>query len=644
MSRRTVFRSLALASAIATFGASSVPAAEPEQVTNYRGAMGVPHVYGDTAPAIYYGAAHAMAQDRMAQGEVYMRTTLGRMAEIVGESSVEADIEARRRLTPEADLKAQFAALAPEYQSILKAMHAGWNAYVREVRSDPKKLPYEFKEWGIEPTEWTLWDYLEVMGSLQRGYGSGGGGHELTNLAFYRDLEKKFGAAEARRIFDDVLPLNDPDAVPIVPDSERRSASARSNLQHFSEQAALPIGATTLADAVGAQRARAFGRDVAGMPRGASRVFMVGASKSADGKPILLHATADGPDVHISGAGFNVAGFILPPMCPIIMGRTDTTAFTFTTGESDLVDIYAERLNPRNKQQYWFNGAWRAMSAKEEIIKVKGGTPVTVEIERTVHGPVIARDDARATAYSEKNAVAGHELAGLGAMIELNRASDLATYKRAAEAMPFNFNVNYAGTDGHIALFHSGRLPVRPEGIDPRLPTPGTGKFEWSGILAPSQHVYVVDPKQGFIHAWNNKATSHSYYGDTSRYGKSNRTWLGVSLGKSKDKLTLADVRAFHHLMGRSGGAADLTVTNPGFFTPYLKKAVQGDQVLEAAVAAMDSWNGVYDDLDNDGYYDSPGLPLYRCWIDIAQESIIGDDIGEWWHKIDDDNCFRRRS
>ena len=637
-------RSLVLASAMMSLVASEAAAQTAPQATIYRDKMGVPHVYGDSAAAIFYGAAYAMAQDRMAEGEIYMRGALGRMAEIMGKDLVDSDIEARRRLTPDAQLKAQFEALSPEYQGILKAMHEGWNAYVGEVRADPAKLPYEFKQWGIQPTEWTLWEYLDVMGGLQRGYGSGGGGHELVNLAFYRDLEKKFGAAEAKEIFDDVLPLNDPDAVPIIPDGERRTAMAQPRPETFARQSALPLDSIAAATAIDASKARALTRDVAGMARGASRVFMVGASKSADGKPMMLHATADGPDVHMSGAGFNVAGFILPPMCPIIMGRTDTTAFTFTTGESDLVDIYAEKLNPANKRQYWHDGAWRDMTVRQEIIKVKDGAPVTAEVERTIHGPVISREDDAHVAYSEKNAIAGHELAGLGAMIELNRAHDLATYKKAAEAMPFNFNVNYAGTDGHIALFHSGRLPIRPEGVDPRLPTPGTGEYEWKGVLAPEQHVMVVDPRQGFIHAWNNKLTSDSHYGDTSRYGKSGRTWVGVQLGKSKDKITMDDMREFHRQMGNSAGAADLTVTNPKFFTPYLRSAVADDPQLAAVAAAMDSWNGLYEDLDKDGYYDNVGLTIYRQWIDTAQKSIIGDDIGEWWHKIDDENYIKYRT
>lgn len=626
-------------------------AAAASDITIHRDAMGVPHVYGDSAPAIYYGAAYAIAQDRLAEGELYMRSTLGRLAEIMGKDLVNADREARLWVQTEAEVKAQFDALAPEHQAILQAMYAGWADYAREVRADPKKLPYEFTRWGIQPTEWSFWEFLDVMGSLQRGYGSGGGGHELTNLAFYRDLVRKFGEADARRIFDDVVPLDDPDAVPIVPDGAR--TVAQSNASGATEAGASPSlfalqaqqpAANARATMLAAADARRLGREIAGRREGASRAFLVGANKSADGRPIMLHATADGPDLHISGGGFNTAGFVLPPISPIIMGRTISNGFTLTTGESDLVDVYAEKLNPANKRQYWHDGAWRDMVVRREVIEVKGGEPVTIEVERTIHGPVVLREDEADTAYAKKNAISGHELDGIAAMIELNRATDLASYKKAAEAMVYNFNVLYAGVDGHIAMFHSGRLPIRPAGLDPRLPTPGTGEYEWRGMLAPEQHVYVVDPAQGFLHAWNNKVTSDSHHGDTSRYGKSFRTWLGVQLAQSKSKLTVDDVHEFHRQMGRSAGGVDLTVTSPKFFTPYLQAAVAGDPALEAVVRAMDGWNAIYEDKDGDGYYDSSGLTIYREWIDIAQKAIIGDDIDDWWHRIDDQNYIRYRT
>lgn len=452
----------------------------------------------------------------------------------------------------------------------------------------------------------------------------------------------RYGEAEAKKIFDDVLPLQDVDAVPFIPQPdlkaipslasglapERKAASAPPP-GLFALQASLPIS-------------RLDSLAVPQVHPSASRALLIGAKKSASGNPMILQATADGPDVHISGGGFDAAGYTQPFGGSIAQGRTPDFAWSITTGEADMVDIFAEKLNPQNPRQYFYKGAWRDMHVRKETILVKGGEPLVIEVESSIHGPIVQREDANQTAYAMANAIAGHDLAAFIGLIDLNRARNLEDYKRAASEMICNFNVNYAGTDGHIATMHAGLLPVRADGVDPRLPTPGTGEYDWKGFA--QQLAFTIDPGQGYLHVWNNKPTAETTYGDTSRYGKTFRTWQGRSLVESKAKVSREDLHAFHRLIGRGFGGEDLTVTNPRFFTPYLKRAVAGDAKLEAAVAAIDSWNGVYEDSDNHGYYDSPGLPAYRTWMDLALKEIIGHDIGEWWHKIDDDKYVKYRT
>src|SRR5262249_3584087 len=89
-------------------------------LTSYRDGMGVPHVYAESSPALLYGASYAIAEDRLAQGEWNARRMLGRLSEIVGRQSIESDKEARLDVQTDAQLKAQFAALSPEHQAILK--------------------------------------------------------------------------------------------------------------------------------------------------------------------------------------------------------------------------------------------------------------------------------------------------------------------------------------------------------------------------------------------------------------------------------------------------------------------------------------------------------------------------------------------
>ena len=44
----------------------------------------------------------------------------------------------------------------------------------------------------------------------------------------------------------------------------------------------------------------------------------------------------------------------------------------------DDIDLFAEKINPENENQYFFNGEWKNMVVRKEIIKIKGGKQDTL--------------------------------------------------------------------------------------------------------------------------------------------------------------------------------------------------------------------------------------------------------------------------
>src|SRR3954453_19440277 len=57
-----------------------------------RDRAGVPHVYPQSTPDVYFGLGLAMAQDRLWQMDRLRRRALGRQAEILGDAYVASDI------------------------------------------------------------------------------------------------------------------------------------------------------------------------------------------------------------------------------------------------------------------------------------------------------------------------------------------------------------------------------------------------------------------------------------------------------------------------------------------------------------------------------------------------------------------------
>ncbi len=616
-------------------GGGDTPAGQ--QVSIHRDALGVPHVRGETAEATLYGAGYAAAQDRLFQLEFLRRLGKGTLAEVLGAEVLPLDRQARTTGYTDAEVRAMLDALPAEYRRLFSAAVQGINAYIAQALQAPQKyLPIEYRLHGLALQPFSEEDAARIHIYTARFYG-GAGGQELNNLAFLGEMSARHGAAEARRIFDDIVVLDDPDADTILPGDGAARSRAPATMHKPAPQQPIDPGAAAIGQAWReATLARQRIERSIGLSRGASRSLTIGPGRSADGKVMMLQSTADGVDMHLSGGGFDTAGLVIG-FGPPVMGRGPQHGWLITTGESDLVDTMALRLNPADPEQYWFDGGWRRFERREERIAVRGAAPVVHEVRRSVHGPVIEEASTRQQAYALKYAIWGQEMRLWESTIDLGRARSLAQFRAGVRKTVQNYNISYGGEDGHIELWHTGLQPVRAPGVDPRLPTPGDGSAEWRGFVPFEQWPNGANPEAGYFFAWNNKATPASSHGDTARYGKHFRTWLAHDLVGTRTGLTPDDMKDFNCALAEGFGGIDLSATTPAFFAPYLRAAVADDTdpARREAVERMLGWNGRYQDRDGDGRYDDPGLVLFDTWRALALKAIFEDDIGDWAEKLD---------
>lgn len=605
------------------------------EVTIYRDSMGVPHVFANTSADVMFGAGYVQAEDRLAELEIARRSAVGRTAEILGKSAIAADKSARNRMLDEAELMRMYRQIPREHQLMLQAFVDGINVHVAEVLADPaRKTPIEFIRWGISPTPWTLLDHLAYVATMPRGRS----GDELQNLAFLNAMVARHGEQTGRAIFDDVVPLSDPDSPTVIPKGE--DVAPVQPIPHPTIPSLTTSGVSMYSLSPGPQ-------DVAGQLVGASRCLVLGPQRTANGHVLMLQATADGPEMHLNGGGFDVAGFGFAGYGVPMMGRAGNHGWLLTSGKSDTTDTYVEELHPTDKYRYRFRGQWRAMGRRMETIQVKGSEPIQHEVAYTVHGPVISRDASGRFAYTHRYATRGRELDTWVGIVEMARARSIDEFESlGVRRVGWNLGICYGGDDGQIAFWEAGSIPKRPAGTDPRLPTPGTGEHEWDGLLSAEEMPRMRNPKQGYIHAWNSKATTWSIEGDEGRFGATFRTWLGEQLAQSSSSATLLDMQRYNLRIFNALGARDTTVTSPLFFAPYFRQAlsVTAAPEVKQAIELMMSFNGLYEDKDADDFYDDPGLTLFRAWLSLAPEYLFDDDIGDWWTKVDKPRYLRYQS
>ncbi len=74
----------------------------------------------------------------------------------------------------------------------------------------------------------------------------------------------------------------------------------------------------------------------------------------------------------------------------VIIGHSDRIAWGVTNGQSDVMDLYIEKINPNNPNQYEVNGKWVDMQLVKETIQVAGSQPIVQTVRYTRHGPILS--------------------------------------------------------------------------------------------------------------------------------------------------------------------------------------------------------------------------------------------------------------
>src|SRR5690606_24398295 len=94
-----------------------------------------------------------------------------------------------------------------------------------------------------------------------------------------------------------------------------------------------------------------------------------------------LHCREVGPD-----CPFDVAGFSFSGLPGVVIGHNAELGWGFTNMGSDAVDLFMERVYPDDTSLY--DGERLPLTVRQEVIEVNGGSPVTIEVAATEHGPI----------------------------------------------------------------------------------------------------------------------------------------------------------------------------------------------------------------------------------------------------------------
>jgi penicillin G amidase len=443
-----------------------------EPVEILRDRWGVPHIYAKNQADLFFAQGYMSAKDRLYQIDLWRRAGQGKLAEVRGSSAVGRDRIARL-LRFRGDWNQEWSSYAPDAREIITAFTNGINAYIRSLNG---KQPLEFTRAGYDPGLWTPEDVVSRAAALE----------VVVNID--REIERarsmaRYGAA----ITEKFIPTDPFVKLTLSPDVDLRA-----------------IPEELLED---------YNAAASGLPgAGGSNNWVVDGTKSATGKPLLAndpHRAITLPSLrktwHLVAPGWDIIGAGEPALPGIEIGHNDQIAFGFTIAEIDQQDLFVEKTNPANPNQYMQRGAWTAMKIEREQIAVRGSAPVNVELKFTAHGPVIYEDTARHLAYALK--WVGSDAGGAAYLGSLTsaRAKTWDEFTRSMERfkMPSE-NMVYADRAGNIGYIVAGATPVRAQG-NGLLPVAGdSGAFDWTGYIPAAQMPRTYNPSRHYLATANN--------------------------------------------------------------------------------------------------------------------------------------------
>jgi penicillin amidase len=488
----------------------------------YRDPQGIPHIYAGSLHDLFLAQGYVHAQDRFWQMDFWRHIGSGRLSEMFGESQLETDAFLRT-LGWRQIAEAEFASYDAESVAILTAYADGVNAYLAEHQGTALSLEYGIlklltPEYSPEP--WTPVNSLTWAKAM--AWDLRGNMDEEIERAV---LGKLLTAEQVAQLFP-AYPDDHPVIVPgyAVPDA---SAGASTHSLPELDWSAL--------------QARLAGLDAVIGPSGAgigSNSWAVAGSRTESGLPLLAndpHLGIQMPSIWYqvglhcqpisSACPYEVAGFSFAGVPGVIIGHNEHIAWGFTNTGPDVMDLYIEKLNPENPNQYEFNGEWVDMTVRTEMIAVGGGEPVTLSVRSTRHGPVISDAFGDLEDFSarvdlevpESYAIAlrwtGLEPSTIfQAIWGFNKAAGWDEFRQAARQ--FNApaqNLLYADTQGNIGYQMPGNIPLRAAG-DGTLPVPGwTDAYEWTGYIPFEELPYAFNPPEGYIVTANNAVVGADY-------------------------------------------------------------------------------------------------------------------------------------
>ncbi len=604
------------------------------QAEIFRDSNGIPHIYASTEHDLFFAQGYVQAQDRFWQMDLWRHQGAGRLSELLGKATIETD-QFLRTLGWERIAQEELENLDDQSMALLTAYADGVNAYLADHTDTAISLEYAFLpilNRNYQPAPWQpihTMTWAKAMAWDLRG-----------NIDTELDRARLLSELSSEQV-DFLYPPYPKDHPLIVNHPHVTSAVSPSTFN----DPALAAAVSPAMEFVNQQFTMLDNILGGGFDGIGSNNWVISGDLTTTGKPLLVndpHLGVQMPSIWYeiglhcqpvsAECNVNVTGFSFAGAPGIIIGHNDKIAWGVTNTGPDVMDLYIEKINPENPDQYEFEGQWVDMTLVTEMINIAGSDPVEITAQITRHGPLIT-DVYGLEEFSEESGIDIPENYAISlrwtalepscafcAFWGMDKAQNWAEFRTAASrlAVPAQ-NLVYADVEGNIGYQTPGFIPMRSDSHDGMLPVPGwTGEYEWQGYIPFDKLPFAFNPPEGYIVTANNAVVGPEYPYSISRvwaYGY--RAERIVNMIESlSEPISIADMQQIQ------GDNKDLLAE---VLVPMLLKIPFEDAKLADALTLLQGWNYQMD-------IDSAPAALYAAFWKALVSATFHDQIPkDYW-------------
>jgi penicillin G amidase len=573
----------------------------------------VPHILATEDADAFFGLGFVHAQDRLWQMTLMRRTAQGRLSELFGYDTLHID-ELMRALDLYTIAQAALRFQSPQTLEALEAYAAGVNAWMRVVQEEAlgRGAP-EFFLFDAAIAPWRPADSIAVQKLVA---------FQLTDKAGMETLRAQLSLRLPEERLRDVLPDAANPPTMALPDYAR-----------------LFPGATFAAAGTQPDRHPLDPVPEPGLG-GASNAFAAAARRAAGGAPLLAadpHLPLTAPSIWMLArmdlAEGPVIGATIPGLPMVLVGRSERLGWGLTSSYLDDQDVFIERLNPDNPEEYLTPDGWEPFRSREIVIRVRDAASEQRTLRWTRHGPVIPGTHFGAAAVTPPGHVASLAWTGLVAEdrsveagLALMRAGSVREARQAARGHVAPSLMLMLADSSTVGLQMTGLQPARQANhtSQGRLPAPGwLAANAWRGFLPFEDNPFVENPESGIVAHTNNPIADRPFPGHVSfDWGDAHRILRAERL---------LNGREFHTLQSFIDIQSDAVSEAARVLLPLIARDLwysdepaaedPAERRRQVALERLANWNGEM----------SEHLPeplIYKAWIRALQRRLAVDRLG----------------